>query len=311
MAEWVSSGLRMAPDARAPKRRVVTTAGQATAILRRCWAIGAKDRAADVSHNAADAAVVAACTIDTVRRVSAVHASKRNVAEEEYKKALAGSEPWPGFARDVLAASKAAVPSRMGNRSTTGRLFEETNYRLDGYTDKGLAMLSTGFGASRKAKPSGNFVEMPGGWYSKPDGQAFLQLWWDPEGKARGRKEPGCWLADVVFYSDIKAIEKGEYVPKYARRGIPRTEWEPVPARAMARPPLRIHRGDTLKVNGEMRLYSGFGISSNNWRLAYVDRDFTDQDLKYEATKGLALSQCGLEGVSVIEIGPLGMPAGN
>ena len=312
MAQWVEDELLFSDSDEAAgesgRKHVRTPSGGVISMLRYCWGFAKKDRAANELHHAVDAAIIAACSQGIVQKVAIAHSSKHHVPKERYREMLAEAQPWEGFADDVEGAVARAVPSRKANRSLTGRLFEETFYRLEGETEKGLGILSTGKGTEKKEKKSGNYIVLPSGAVVKPDGQAYLQLWWDPEAKACGRAEPGKWLAEVVYYSDLKAIDKGTYVPRSGKRGVPMTKWEPIPPRARAKPPLRIHRGDLIIVKGEPRIYCSFGIATCSWTLASPTRSITDTDAQKEATLGMALGTCGRDDIRIPPMSVLGWP---
>lgn len=314
MAQWVEDQLDFSDlDGNGKgesKRHVRTPAGAVTSKLRHAWGFERKDRDKDNMHHAVDAAIIAACSQRMIQAVALAQVSKKTETREKYEAMLAGSEPWPGFAKEVQEAVSHAIPSRMANRSMTGQLFEDSFYRFEGFDSKGQAVLSKRKDGSRKASSFGNYSTLPNGSAVIPDGQAFLQLWWDPELKTRGRKTPGCWLADVVFYSDILDIEKGSYVPRYGRQGLSRVNWVPVPERAKTCRPIRLSDGDTVLVKGEPRVYRSFHIHSYNWILAYPGRDVADAKLQSAATKGLPITSCGFEDIKLLEPGPLGLPFG-
>ena len=314
MAQWVENQLdfsTLSEDGRhESKRHVRTPAGAVTSKLRYAWGFDRKDRDKDNLHHAVDAAIIAACSQRMIQAVALAQVSKKTETREKYEAMLADSEPWLGFARQVQEAASRAIPSRMANRSMTGQLFEDSFYRLEGVNERGYQLLSKGLGGSKKIEPAGNYVVLQNGAVLKPDGQAFLQLWWDPEGRARGRKQLGCWLADVVYYSDIRDVQNGTYVPRAGKQGVPRTKWEPIPERAKMLKPIRLNAGDAVLVKGKVRIYSSFGIANYNWLLAYPEGDFADKKAKLEATKGLPLTGCEFNDIRLLESGPLGLPYG-
>ena len=273
MAQWVEDELLFSDSDEAAgesgRKHVRTPSGGVISMLRYCWGFAKKDRAANELHHAVDAAIIAACSQGIVQKVAIAHSSKHHVPKERYREMLAEAQPWEGFADDVEGAVARAVPSRKANRSLTGRLFEETFYRLEGETEKGLGILSTGKGTEKKEKK---------------------------------------WLAEVVYYSDLTAIDKGTYVPRSGKRGVPMTKWEPIPPRARAKPPLRIHRGDLIIVKGEPRIYCSFGIATCSWTLASPTRSITDTDAQKEATLGMALGTCGRDDIRIPPMSVLGWP---
>lgn len=310
MAMWLADSLRFADLPEGKTKHVLTPSGGATSLLRHCWGFDAKDRSESELHHAVDAAIIAACNQSIVQKVARVHSEKHFTPKDAYKEKLASAVPWPGFAEEVQALAAIAIPSRMADRSRTGRLFEDTLYRIEGYNDKGLGVLAYGKGGAKKARPSGNYVELSSGAFAKPDGIAFLQLWWDPKGIVHGKKTPGCWLSDPVYFADIRDFENGTYTPKFGKQGVPRTTWERVPERAMQHDPIRLCRGDTILVKGQVRMFVGFNISSYQWTIAYPNKDLTNAKLQGEATKGLAISSCDFDDISLLETGPLGLPFG-
>lgn len=310
MAMWLADSLRFADLPEGKTKHVLTPSGGATSLLRHCWGFDAKDRSKSELHHAVDAAIIAACNQSIVQKVARVHSEKHFTPKDAYKAKLANAVPWSGFAEEVQALAAIAIPSRMADRSRTGRLFEDTLYRIEGYNDKGLGVLAYGKGAAKKARPSGNYIKLSSGAFAKPDGIAFLQLWWDPKGIVHGKKTPGCWLSDPVYFADVRDFENGTYAPKFGKQGVPRTAWERVPERAMKHEPIRLCRGDAILVKGQVRIFVGFNISSYQWTIAYPDKDLTNAKHQGEATKGLAISSCDFDDISLLETGPLGLPFG-
>lgn len=305
VARWCDETLEFAPLPDGKKKHIFTPSGGATSLLRHCWGLGAKNRAADDMHHAVDAAIIAACTQGIVKEVADVHSSKHFVEPEAYKEKLAGSEPWEGFAREVIDEVPIAIPSRMAQRGITGPLFKDFTYRVDCKTEKGHLRISRRDASKgRVSKSSGNLKAMPDGGVSQLGGVAFLQLWWDPEGKARGRKTPGCWLADPVYYAEISAWLAGTRVPKFGKQGLPRSEWPSIPERALAHPPLRLAKGDAVRVKGQPRVYIEFDIGAYQWTLGFCEKSTED------ATKGLQLSTCSFKDIKPLDMGPLGFPEG-
>lgn len=120
------------------KQHVFAVAGGATAQLRHVWglnfgAFGQKDRSDD-RHHAVDACVIAACGPETMQKIA--NASKlgyntlKQVCEERFK----DTQPWTGFADEIKARREFVIPTRMVDHGVTGRVFEDTNYRFDGFT---------------------------------------------------------------------------------------------------------------------------------------------------------------------------------
>ena len=314
MAQWVEDQLDFSgldEDGRGEsKRHVRTPAGAVTSKLRYAWGFERKDRDKDNMHHAVDAAIIAACSQRMIQAVALAQVSKKTETKEKYEAMLTDSEPWPGFAKEVQEAASRAIPSRMANRSMTGQLFEDSFYRFEGFDSKGQAVLSKRNDGSRKTSSFGNYSTLSNGSAVIPDGQAFLQLWWDPEGKVKGKRELGRWLADVVFYSDVDSVIRGTYAPRSGKAGLPRAKWEPIPDRAKVNGPVRLHYGDAILVKGKVRLYTSFHINNCNWMLAYPEQDIADKKLKEAASKDLSISSCGLEDFKLLEPGPLGLPFG-
>lgn len=247
-------------------QHVWAVAGGATASLRHVWELnfGAhsqKDRSDD-RHHAVDAAVIAACDYSTVIKVAKARALGPNTFKVVKSDRLKETQPWESFTADVLAKAEKIVPTRMVSHSVTGRAFEETLYRFDGVVDdeKRYGLLT----AKKKTSKQGNYVIDQQGAAHLVDGLAFLRLWADPDARPTG-KVKGRWYAEPVFYADIPFIQNGTYVPRAITIQRPRTDWAPVPASAMAVPPVILFPKDAVEVDGHFGRFCGVNISSCKW----------------------------------------------
>ncbi len=245
------------------KRHVSAVAGGATGNLRWVWGLnfgehGSKDRSDD-RHHAVDAAIIAACSDSTVKKVAEASSKGRETFKHLRQNRLADTQPWPTFAEDVIAYRERIIPTRMVNHGVTGRVFEDTLYHLDGFTnDKGRYPLVR---ANGKTAKKGNVVGYPDGSARLIDGMAFLRLWLDKS--AKGHKGAmGKWYAEPVYYADIPAIRNGTYVPRACKIHVARVNWEPVPASALESKPIVLFRGDVLVVDGHIGRYWSINISA-------------------------------------------------
>lgn len=277
------------------KQHVLAVAGGATAVLRHSWGIY-KDRSTDDLHHAVDAAVIAACGAAAVQRVARYHEGKRYVSAGERDKMLASLEPWPGFANEAVERANRVIPTRKPEHGLSARLFEDTLYSYKGLNTEGTLGLLT---AAGKVKKSSNYIVRDDGSAVLPDGLAFLRLWWNPEAKVRGRKTPGAYLAEPVYYADLPAALGEGWAPKYVPPQSdkkPRCAWDAVPERAMEAEPVVLFPGDALIVKGKLRRFKGVDISVCSWSLS----DPTGRLSDMEATKGLSFSKIGDPGDLVL-----------
>ena len=144
----------------------------------------------------------------------------------------------------------------MVSHGVTGRAFEDTNYRFDGFTaDKKRLALLKGNG---KLVKKGNYVIGKDGNAHLVDGMAFLRLWLDPSAK-NGK---GKWYAEPVYYADIPFIRNGSYIPRAAERGVSRATWKPLPQCAMAFEPIVLFRGDVLMVDDSIARFWSIDINT-------------------------------------------------
>ena len=244
------------------KRHVTAVAGGATGNLRWVWGLNfgegnIKDRTDD-RHHAVDAAIIAACSESTVKKVAEASAKGREAFKQLRKSRLADTQPWPTFAAEVAARREFVVPTRMADHGVTGRVFEDTLYHLEGITeDKGKYPLVR---ASEKTVKKGNVRINPDGSVKLIDGMAFLRLWLDPTARPNG-KVKGKWYAEPVYYVDIPAIKAGTYVPRACTIHVARVNWEPVPEAAMELEPVVLYAGDVVEINNQLVRYSGFNIN--------------------------------------------------
>lgn len=243
------------------KRHVTAVAGGATGNLRWVWGLNfgegnIKDRADD-RHHAIDAAIIAACSESTVKKVAEASAKGREAFKQLRKSRLADTQPWPTFADEVAARREFVVPTRMADHGVTGRVFEDTLYHLEGITeDKGKYPLVR---AGENTVKKGNVRINPDGSVKLIDGMAFLRLWLDPTARPNG-KVKGKWYAEPVYYADIPAIKAGTYVPRACAIHIARVNWEPVPEAAMGTNPVIVFFGDVLSVDDHVGRFGGFNI---------------------------------------------------
>lgn len=232
------------------KRHVTAVAGGATGNLRWVWGLnfgeGNKKDRSDDRHHAVDAAVIAACSEGTVKKIANESARGYKEFKRRRESRLADTQPWPTFADELIARREFVVPTRMVSRGVTGRVFEDTLYKLVGYTDdKGHYPLVR---ASGKQAKKGNVVVREDGSAKLVDGMAFVRLWLDPTARPTG-KVKGKWYAEPVYYADLPAIKAGTYVPRACTIHVARVNWEPVPEAALASEPVVLFRGDVLKVD--------------------------------------------------------------
>lgn len=264
MSKAVASYLRenlAFPETGNRKKHVSAVAGGATANLRRAWGLPAKDRS-DNRHHAVDAVVIAACNDSLVIKIARISEQKRRLTPKEKAERLTDSEPWPSFADDVRHASDQVVPTRMVNHGVTGKALQETLYRFDGYRDdrSGMGVLHAADGV---IEAEGN-IKVKNGAARVVGEMAFLRLWLDPFGRAKG-KTKGRYYAEPVYYADITDIRNGTYVPKAIKANVARAAWDPVPETAMKLPPLTLFRGDVLCVNGRLGRYWKINIGTRKW----------------------------------------------
>lgn len=248
------------------KEHVICVAGGATSALRHAYGLKTKNRDEDNCHHFVDAAVIAACSQAAVQSIAIASEQKRLYGKDGENK-LQRQEPWPGFCKKIEYVKDRIIPTRMVDYGYTGRLFEESRYRFEGIHEKSNKGLLTKNGDT---KVSGNFVLLDNKTAMKPDGQVFLRLWWDPEAKVRGRKEPGKYLAEPVYYADYDAIVKGKYTPRSVpsqKKPCHRGHWPIIPDQATAIKPIVIRPGNAIVANGKLCRYVGYKIANDNWTL--------------------------------------------
>lgn len=273
------------------KRHVSAVSGGATGTLRWVWGLNfgannSKDRSDD-RHHAVDAAIIAACSDGTVKKAADVRSRGRETFRRLRESRLVDTQPWPTFAEDVIAMRDRIIPTRMANHGVTGRVFEDTLYHLDGYTDdKGHYPLVR---AGDKTVKKGNVVTYADGSARLVDGMAFLRLWLDRDTKGRGGRT-GKWYAEPVYYADLPALRAGTYVPRACKNKVARVSWGPVPEGALASQPIVLFRGDALIVDGHIGRYWSFDI--NACRLVVRDLLTGERiDSSYPVTLGLWSSE--------------------
>lgn len=245
------------------KRHVVAVSGGATGSLRWVWGLnfgsdGNKDRSDD-RHHAVDAAVIAACSEGTIQKVAKARSKGPETFKHLRKSRLSDTQPWPTFANDVIARRDLVVPTRMVSHGMTGRVFEDTLYHLDGYTeDKGHYPLVR---AAKRTSKKGNVVVYPDGSARLIDGMAFLRLWLDKDARGRGGRM-GKWYAEPVYFADLPALKAGRHVPLACKIHVARAVWEPVPESVLSSKPIVLFRGDVLVVDGHIGRYWTLNINS-------------------------------------------------
>lgn len=248
------------------KLHVFAVSGKATSTLRYSWGLNmgkglTKDRTDD-RHHAVDACVIAACSLSTIKRIAEAHSQGKKSFEQTRESRLASTQPWETFAEEVIARRETVVPTRFVNHGVTGRAFEETNYRFDGFTDdtKKLALL---YGSGKETKKGNIFLGKEGNAHIV-DGMAFLRLWLDPD----ANNGKGKWYADPVYYADIPLLRNGSYVPRALKAHIARINCKPVPLEAQRLAPLVLFRGDVIEVNGARARFEGININNVSLKMS-------------------------------------------
>lgn len=241
-------------------RHVTAVAGGATGNLRWVWGLNfgtdnTKGRTDD-RHHAVDAAVIAACSEATVKKVARESAKGRDALKRLRESRLSGTQPWPTFAEEVTMRRERIVPTRMASHGVTGRAYEDTIYHLEGVTDD-RSQYSLVRASGRTVK-KGNVRVMPDGSTRLVDGLAFLRLWLDPDAKG-GR---GKWYADPVYYADMPDVIAGRYVPRACKTHTARTSWNPIPDSALHLRPVTLFSGDVLTVDNHIGRFRSFNISN-------------------------------------------------
>ena len=245
------------------KKHVTAVAGGATGHLRWVWGLNfgkgnTKDREND-RHHAVDAAIIAACSEATVKKVADASKLGRKTFKHMRKSRLADTQPWPTFAEEVIARREHVIPTRMADHGATGRAFEDTFYQLEGFTeDKGRYPLVRAHGKTSK---SGNVRINPDGSVQPVDGMAFMRLWLDPTARPTGKIQ-GKWYVEPVYYADIPAIQDGTYVPRACTIHVARVNWEPVPENALSSKPIIVFSGDVLQVDDCVGRFINLNIAS-------------------------------------------------
>lgn len=264
---------REAPNGVVRKKHVCAVSGGATSKLRYYWGFEKKDREANDLHHAVDAAIIAACREESVKKVAACSARKHQLKKEDWKKELAGTEPWKGFSQEVEDYAKKIIPTRKIEHGTKARLFEDDIYRCSrpGYLVK-----------NGKEARSRNYIIRDDGTAVKPDGIAFLRLWWDlSEDK---------YLKEPVYYCDIKAMKDGKYIPRYCVEDENRFDWPVVPPEAIEQgPAAELRRGVLVLVGGELLRFHKFEIGNGN--LIYRDPRCYKREVKPKKGIGKAKSK--------------------
>ena len=287
-------------------RHVIAVAGGATAALRNAWGIR-KDRSEDNLHHAVDASIIAACDESTVIAIAKASERKALTPKDKRKELFSRTEPWQDFANEVLSRKEHIIPSFMTDHKVSGRIFEDTVYRFDGYNEAGTkGILTATKEGMPKSKPSGNYIVRDDGSAVIPDGLAFLRLWWDPTFKVRKGKEPGCYIPEPVFLSDLPKAFDCDYIPLIAppqKDKKPREKWDGLSEELRNQKPVVLFRNDAIAIGSTVRRFAGFDIDGCSWTLL----DPLGKMSQKEATKGLRISSIGPKTrFSVIHEDPLG-----
>lgn len=247
------------------KLHVTAVSGGATASLRRVWGLNTKGSDdektnSDTMRNAIDAAVIAACSVKTVQAVAKTRSLGRETFRHMRRSRLADTQPWETFADDVLAKCETVIPTRMAEHGVTGCALNEFVYRIDGFNEKGYAILSRQIDRAtgkRGVQVAGNYAPFGAGSAKLVGQTAFIRLWHDPDFGKGGR-----WYVEPVYYKDIPTLHDISYQPRYILSGRPRTEWPPVPEAALSRPPLILFSGDILVVGNHIARFKRLDINS-------------------------------------------------
>ena len=226
--------------------------------------------------------------------------------KDKRKELFSRTEPWQDFANEVLSRKEHIIPSFMTDHKVSGRIFEDTVYRFDGYNEAGTKGILTATKEGKpKSKPSGNYVIRDDGSAVIPDGLAFLRLWWDPTFKVKG-KEPGCYIPEPVFLSDLPRAFDCDYTPLIAppqKDKKPREKWDSLSEELCSQKPVVLFRNDAIVIGSTVRRFAGFDIDGCSWTLL----DPSGKMPQKEATKGLRISSIGPEThFDVIHEDPLG-----
>lgn len=255
------------------KQHVFCNSGAATSLLRGAWGLK-KDRDADNRHHFVDACVIASCTPANVQKIGNISKGFEKPIDKDaaarykeiFRSALKDTAPWDNFAEDVNKWMNSIFAVRRPNHKVTGEMFEQTLCSFDGFNKNNKAIVHYRKDGKpfRPKHPCGNFIlKKDGKTLINRSEQAFIRLWWDPS----FTKNKGKYLVEVVFKSDLGDIKNKTYVPRYVQRDKNRDMWEPIPERAMSRPPLVIHAGDCLDVGGCYARYDTTDISTGQIKL--------------------------------------------
>ena len=257
------------------KRHVTAVSGGATGNLRWVWGLnfgdnGKKDREDD-RHHAVDAAIIAACSDDTVWKVANASKLGRETFKHLRQSRLADTQPWPTFAEEVVERREQVIPTRMADHGVTGRLFEDFVYRLERIRETGYAEISRKDGDKRKHSVEGNYIVQADGSIKLLDKLAYLRLWHDPNSGKQGK-----WYVEPVYLAEVSEAEAPDYVPRYARQKQARTIWNEVPESAKQEVPLKLYRSDVLIVGNHIARYWSFDIGGGSFDM----RRISDSKLK-------------------------------
>lgn len=254
---WVESSIAFPEGGR---RHVFSVAGGATSILRRRWglnfgAAGEKDRGDD-RHHAVDAAVIAMVSPGLVRKCAEYGERRECLSKDERDRLMGDTLPWPTFADEVRAARDFVIPTLSSPHNLRGPATDDTlyGYRGERVKRKGAVALVCKGG---KVRPSSTALKCGDG-FKMQGAMAFVRLWLDPAG--------GRWLVEPVYCSDLPRLADGSYIPRYCspEHGH-RSNWPEVPRGALeGRPPIMLHKGDALLVNGRPLRFKGLDVSGRS-----------------------------------------------
>ncbi len=254
------------------KRHVFAVAGRATGNLRWVWGLNfgdnnTKDRSDD-RHHAVDAAVIAACSSKTVKKVAEASSKGRRAFKKLRETRLADTQPWPTFADEVIARRAFVVPTRMANHGVTGSVFKDFFYRLENIRETGYAEISRQTNRetrSRRNDATGNYVLANKSTVKLIDTMAFVRLWHDASFGKHGK-----WYVEPVYCADIPILNSTTYVPKFQRQKVARNNWSPVPCSAMEEPPLILFRGDVLVVGERIARFRSYNIATGTFSMETI-----------------------------------------
>lgn len=257
------------------RQNTLAVSGMATGLMRRIWGLNSipvrtEDGGLDYSDKrylAVNAAVVAACNADALKRCARYSETKLYLPPEERDAVLADTQPWKTFGAQLRALYAFVKPTRAVSRKVSGEALEQTNRGVvEVDPETGFAKL-TGFG-----RLAGNYQVLENGTVRMVSGMAYLRLWYDPDAEPKGkRKGRGRYYAEPVYYNDIPHAEKPDYTPRYPQKGTARTCWPAVPDAARRSVPIIVFPNSVIEARGERARFKSFMISNNKWLVESLD----------------------------------------